>query len=65
MQAQGQHNEIGYSFPGSNFYYRRHFSWLVFCWRIRGAGRYFVKKSTILMIIIAVIALAGVQFGWW
>jgi hypothetical protein len=24
-----------------------------------------VKKSTILMLVIAVIALAGVQFGWW
>ncbi|KFD04982.1 membrane protein [Raoultella planticola ATCC 33531] len=24
-----------------------------------------MKKSTILMIIIAIVALAGVQFGWW
>lgn len=30
--------------------------------RLRAARN---EKSTILMIIIAIVALAGVQFGWW
>ncbi|ALQ47269.1 hypothetical protein ATN83_3154 [Raoultella ornithinolytica] len=38
---------------------------MVFCRRLRGSGRRVMKKSTILMIIIAIVALAGVQFGWW
>ncbi|EOF4705453.1 protein YoaJ [Klebsiella sp. RHBSTW-00484] len=24
-----------------------------------------MKKSTIIMLIIAIVAVAGTQFGWW
>lgn len=65
FEFQGQYNESGYSFSGGYLYRRRCFSRLVFCQRLCGSGRRVMKKSTILMIIIAVIALAGVQFGWW
>ncbi|AZA46536.1 protein YoaJ [Klebsiella quasipneumoniae] len=38
---------------------------MVFCRRLCGAGRSIMKKSTIIMLVVAIVAVAGAQFGWW
>ncbi|VUS34626.1 hypothetical protein SB6419_02393 [Klebsiella spallanzanii] len=62
---QGLNNETGYFISGGYFYRRRCFSGLVFCRRLCGTGRGIMKKSTIIMLIVAVVVVAGTQFGWW
>ena len=29
------------------------------------AGWGIMKKSTIIMLVVAIVAVAGTQFGWW
>ncbi|ARI08106.1 hypothetical protein BWI76_11420 [Klebsiella sp. M5al] len=65
MHLQGLNNEAGYSISGGYFHRRRCFSGLVFCRRLCGARRSVMKKSTIIMLIVAIVALAGTQLGWW
>ncbi|AVL84122.1 protein YoaJ [Klebsiella oxytoca] len=38
---------------------------MVFCRRLCGTGRGVMKKSTIIMLIVAIVAVAGTQLGWW
>ncbi|ACI06628.1 protein YoaJ [Klebsiella pneumoniae subsp. pneumoniae] len=38
---------------------------MVFCRRLCGAGWGIMKKSTIIMLVVAIVAVAGSQFGWW
>ncbi|MDU2481355.1 MAG: protein YoaJ [Klebsiella sp.] len=38
---------------------------IVFCRRLCGAGWGIMKKSTIIMLVVAIVAVAGSQFGWW
>ena len=35
-----------------------------FCRRLCGAG-WGIMKSTIIMLVVAIVAVAGTQFGWW
>ncbi|WP_422875660.1 protein YoaJ [Klebsiella oxytoca] len=38
---------------------------MVFCRRLCGTGLGVRKKSTIIMLIVAIVAVAGTQLGWW
>ncbi|APM35029.1 hypothetical protein CF038_20400 [Klebsiella michiganensis] len=38
---------------------------MVFCRRLCGTRRSVMKKSTIIMLIVAIVAVAGTQLGWW
>ncbi|OLP14551.1 hypothetical protein AGG97_17220 [Klebsiella michiganensis] len=38
---------------------------MVFCRRLCGTRRSVMKKRTIIMLIVAIVAVAGTQLGWW
>ncbi|RAU47249.1 hypothetical protein DBY68_013950 [Pseudocitrobacter sp. RIT415] len=33
--------------------------------RLRTPGRCKMRKTTIIMLIVAIVAVAGTQLGWW
>lgn len=57
--------KLGILFPVAIFIIAVVFSRLVFCRRLCGAGWGIMKKSTIIMLVVAIVAVAGTQFGWW
>ncbi|OPW88835.1 hypothetical protein BZK40_22350 [Citrobacter portucalensis] len=38
---------------------------MVFHWRLRCAGSITMKKTTIIMIGVAIIVVLGTELGWW
>ena len=56
---------LGILFPVAIFIVAVVFLGWFFCRRLCGARRSVMKKSTIIMLIVAIVALAGTQLGWW
>lgn len=39
--------------------------WHGFYWRLRRAGRITMRKTTMMLMGIALIAVLGTELGWW
>ncbi|EHC87850.1 hypothetical protein LTSERUB_2981 [Salmonella enterica subsp. enterica serovar Rubislaw str. A4-653] len=38
---------------------------MVFYWRLRRAGSITMRKTTLVLMGIALVAVAGTELGWW
>lgn len=57
--------KLGILFPVAIFIIAVVFLGWFFCRRLCGAGWGIMKKSTIIMLVVAIVAVAGTQLGWW